>query len=200
MEASDGQPDPCQEEFEAYKKVFDAFKAKQRVWDWVDDPKIEKEMKDTWDKRGKAEWTASVSKASQETVDAATAINEPYRKWLDCLKKHGRPIATLSLYWETVGELVWRDDHWINTGIHLTEDGASHDTQFKLSWIDSAGRQEEIWKGIVFYQAGHRTTHDLIKNGTKNIELGAQALGDRQRLKEIAQQQSGLEFRASQTV
>jgi hypothetical protein len=112
----------------------------------------------------------------------------------------GRPIATLSLYWETVGELVWRDDHWVHTGIHLTEDGASHDTQFKLSWIDSAGRQEEIWKGIVFYQAGHRTTHDLIKNGTKDIALGAQALGDRQRLRVIAQQQSGLEFRASQTV
>jgi hypothetical protein len=63
MEASDGQADPCQEEFEAYKKAFDAFNAKQRVYVWVFDPKIEKEMKDTWDKRGKAEWSASVSKA-----------------------------------------------------------------------------------------------------------------------------------------
>jgi hypothetical protein len=200
MEASDGQPDPCQEEWEAYKKAHDAFMAKQRVYDWVNDPQIEKEMKDTWDKRGKAEWTASVSKASRETVDADVATDEPYKRWLDCLKKHDRPIATLSLYRETVGELVWRDDHWVHTGIHLTKDGASHDTQFKLSWIDSAGRQEELWKGIVFYRAGHRTTHDLIKNGTKDIELGAQALRDRQRLREIAQQQSGLEFPASQTV
>jgi hypothetical protein len=197
MNTSAGRGNPCQSAEDAYNRAFDAWKQKQDELDLVNDKATAAEMKRTRDNRGKKEWQAAVSKLAQETSDAAVALDKANRKWIDCRRKYGLPVTSFNLYWQTVGELQWLDDNWVHTGIHITDDGAFHNTEFRLSWLDDRGWQEEKWESLVFYPAGDRTLHGMIQNGAKDIELGPQAVSDRRWLREIAQQQSGLKFQDS---